>query len=234
MSHSEVGAGQLQDDNTKRAHTPLQNEPCVPAQTFSKLWEWPSPCLIGDVWGGGQCTSTMMLCGPMRRWGRWGGWGVRRLIKGWVTKPDQIKMWREANMADWVLQYCSSVGPIMHSVSVSKMTLAAAAHVSMDILYNQMKSGLIVAKMSSGQSWSLLDLHEDWNNLQHTGGKMQERVSIFNRLKNLQPLPSVQGNERERDWGPLRRGQNPRRGGSRRTRVWGSLWEASPRLVTLN
>lgn len=56
-------------------------------------------------------------------------------------------------MADWVLQYCSSVGPIMRSANVSKMTLAAAAaHVSMDILYDQMKSGLIVVKMSSGQS----------------------------------------------------------------------------------
>lgn len=67
----------------------------MPAQTFFKLWECSSPCLIGEVWGGGQCRNTMMLCGPVRRWGRWGE-RFERLIE----QHNQTK-WRRGGDGGW-------------------------------------------------------------------------------------------------------------------------------------
>lgn len=73
ISHS---SSQPSGSTVTHTHTHQALRTNALTQTFSKLRGCPSPCLIGEVWGGGQCRDTMLALWPSEevRWGcDWGG-----------------------------------------------------------------------------------------------------------------------------------------------------------------
>lgn len=128
-------------------------------------------------------------------YGEGGGWGGEWVIERWIIQPDQIKMWQGAKMAAWVLQSQSSdlAGPIIQR---SPSAPTVRWHWCCSCRHRQNANGKESnrQKRGTGAYWCFWTENSEVLHRQNA-----ELVPIFIGLENIYPLPSVQGNEGERE-----------------------------------